>query len=625
MRELAFIALILLVLSGVQAKGTFTDLGVGSPVAESRGLVTTQNAQGQRIAVICSLDNAPRGWVLLVNVDTEEVTQLRYPERVPNSPPFASLLSANGRFYTFAGKVLLELDVDKGQWLFDGIPAQSESCYCGSAMVDGPDGLIYAGGYPTTALVSYDPQTGEMKDYGRLDPAEQYVMSLVAGADGWLYAGIGTARQNIVAANPKTGEIRQIAEEADRVLGSGAVRIAADGVAYGAANSHWYRLENGEGKRVENADVPTGVSTGAIGWGQRTGAFADGSRVAGMSLPDRWLDIIEKDGTKRRLEFDYEAGGADITSVALGPDGRIYASTCHPMHFVAYDPKANTLEDWGPVPRVGGGNFCAMDRQGDCLYGAAYAGGFFYEYDTTRPWNNETGDAPNPRLIRQFEGDITRPRACLAHPDGKHVIMAGYAGYGMVGGGLGIYNQETKETALIKHEDLIPFQSTITLGALPDGNIVGGTCISAPGGGHPQAKEGVLYILDWATRKVIFQTAPVQGAANVFSLVVGRDGLVYGVAAGSRFFVFDPEKREVVHTEDLSIYGGTPRHTFAVAPDGTIYGVFSNAVVRITPGTFAHEKLADIPRTAAAGVVYHEGRLYYSSGSHLWSYEIGEG
>ena len=82
-----------------------------------------------------------------------------------------------------------------------------------------------------------------------------------------------------------------------------------------------------------------------------------------------------------RIAFDYTSEGAGITSLIAGPDGRIYASTCHPMHFVAYDPEQDQLEDWGPVPRIGGGNFCAMAVQGPYVFAGAYCGGFFYQYN----------------------------------------------------------------------------------------------------------------------------------------------------------------------------------------------------------------------------------------------------
>jgi len=202
------------------------------------------------------------------------------------------------------------------------------------------------------------------------------------------------------------------------------------------------------------------------------------------------------------------------------------------------------------------------------------------------------------------------------------VMMSGFAGYGLCGGGLGIFDIETGETSLITHENLVPNQSTIALGALPGGDIVGGTSIATPGGGHPLAKEGVLYILDWETRKVVFQTAPVPGASEVFSLQVGLDGLVYGMATGSRFFVFDPKTREVVHTEDWSQYGGMPRHVFTLGSDGSLYAVLTGAILKVQPGGLTHTKLATPPVGVGAGVAFHEGRLYFSSRSHLWSYDL---
>jgi hypothetical protein len=293
------------------------------------------------------------------------------------------------------------------------------------------------------------------------------------------------------------------------------------------------------------------------------------------------------------------------------------------MHFFAYGQEKKALEDWGPVARIGGGNICAMDVQGRYVVGAAYSGGWFYLYDTAQPWNGETGDHPNPRLLAEYPADICRPRAALAHPDGHHVLMAGYMGYGRRGGGLAIYDLATDQSTLITHENLIPDQSTITLKALPDGNLVGGTSIETPGGGHPTAKEGVLYLLDWPTRKVVFQTVPIPGATDVFSLEVGPEGKVYGLTApGSDFFVFDPPTRQIVHRESLAEYGGLPRPALIRGPAGQIYALFTKAIVQIDPQTFQHQKLANAPGSISAGLAIQGGRLYFAIGSHLWSYGL---
>ncbi|MBM3475002.1 MAG: hypothetical protein FJX75_17205 [Armatimonadetes bacterium] len=602
------------------AQEGFIDHGVGAPAAESRGVVCVE-ADGRAVAICCSLDMSPRGWVLVTDADSGETTQVHFPEGVPNSPPFASLMSANGRFYTFAGKVLLEFEPGKRQWLFSGTPAASEECYCGSAMCDGPGGLIYAGGYPNCRLVSFDPETKAMKDVAQLDPAEHYVMSLVADSAGWLYAGIGTARQNLVACNPQTGEVRQLVAEADRALGSGSVYLGQDGKAYGQCGGKWFRMFEGRAEETPADQRGPAQATGAIGWGQTTGTFPDGRRLKAYNLPERYLEIEDpKRGEVKRLTFDYESEGAMITSLTAGPEGLVYGSSAHPMHLFVCDPPTGKLTDWGGIPRVGGGNFCAMATQGGYLFGAAYSGGYLYRYDPSKPWNGETGDDPNPKLMAQFNEDVHRPRWCLAHPDGRHVIMAGFMGYGLRGGGLAIHDVETGDTQLLKHTDVIPDQSTIALAALPNGDLVGGTSIQTPGGGHATATEGVLYIMDWATRKVIWQTVPVPGAAEVCSLAVDPDGLVYGIASNLEFFVFDPAKREIVHRASLAEYGGLPRQVFVNGEDGRVLGILSKSIIRIEPKTFAVEKLADAPAGISAGVAVLGGRLYFASGSHLWSY-----
>lgn len=599
----------------------FADHGVGAPVAESRGLVAAQDADGNPLLIALSLDQSPRGWILLIEPGTGETDQFYFPEGVGSTPPFASLLSENGRFYTVSGRTFMEFDPTTREWLFHGVPPDAGVHVTGSAMCDGPNGRIFAGMHQNCQLISYDPQTQELAAHGQLDEAEQYVNTLVADDAGWVYAGIGTARQNVVAMNPETGERVQFPTEEQRVHGAGHVRIGTDGHVYGRAADTWWRLHDGQAEEVAAEDVPAAAPTGAIGWGQRTATLPDGS-VVELNLPERELTVTAPDGEPRLVEFDYESEGANITSLAAGPDGNIYASTSHPMHMVRYDPGADEITDLGHVPAIGGGNMCAMTAAGDLLYGAEYAGGRVWAYDPELPWQPEHEEQPNPAELAQYKQDMCRPRACITDPTERWVVSGGFAGYGLVGGGLAVHDRETGETELLTHEDVIEHESTITMRFYPGGFLIGGTSIAAPGGGHPQAEQGTLYVMDWVTREVIFQTNPIEGAREVFSIEVGPDGLVYGLATGSQFFVFDPETREVVHREDLSDYGGLPRQTLVLGPDGNIYATFTGAIVRITPGTFEHEKLADPPRSISAGAVILDGRLYYASSSRVWSYEL---
>ena len=608
----------------------FTDYGVGAKVAECRGIVAVRDGNGKNLVLALALDESPLGYILATDIESGETKQYRYPEGAGNSAVFASLLSRNGRLYTGAGPVLLEFDPTKREWLFKGVPQPKAGCFVGAAMADGPGGLIFIGTYPNCHLVSYNPQTQEMKDYGQLDPAEHYFNNLAFDDTGWAYAGIGTARWNIVACNPATGERRQILDEAERRLGTANVYPGTDGKVYGDAGGQRYRLYEGKAEKIPRDQSAPPQKGLAISWAQKSATFPDGRAVSGYDLPGRSLQVKDpKGGDPKRIPLEYDSGGVMITSLAEGPGGMVYASSAHPMHLVRVDPRAGALADLGAVPRVGGGNFCAMATLGDRVFGAQYSEGGLWAYDATQPWNPEQDVKPfgqpagNPRPLAFWKDDVCRPRTALVHPDGKHVVIAGFAGYGRVGGGIGIYNLETgQETLLTADKELLPGHSTITLKALPNGDLVGGTSIEAPGGGHVVAKAAELYLLEWATKKIAWHAALLPGAGDIISIQVTGDGLVHGLTANATFFVLDPEERRLVHQESYAAYGSVPRHALQVAPDGKLYAMLSKAILRITPGTFAHEKMADPPAPITAGGALAGGVLYYASGARVWSYRI---
>ena len=757
------VAMLNLALLAASAQEGFRDYGVGAKVAEIRNIVTTVTKDGRHLVICNATDEGKTGYVLVTDIDTGETKQCFCPPNVPQVDPFGSLMSRNGRFYTAQGRWLLEFDPNAGEWTFHGKPSKHVSAYL--CFTQGHDGVVWTGGAYKTALVSFDPETREMKDHGLLDPKEHYLSFLAVDKAGWVYAGIGTARYNIVAYNPKTGEKRQLVKEEDRSHGTALVYPTTDGTVYGRVGKQSFRLLEGTATPIERSEAAPRLHVGDVKYGGRAPTFPDGRKITRYDIENRLINVQHpKTKAVKTIEFDYESEGASLTSLAEGPNGVVYASSCHPMHLVALDTKAKAQKDLGPVPTVGGGNFCAMARQGDLLIGAQYSAGRLWAYDVTKPWNpkrsrktlgvpaqelvksaeckdghftylrshdvaflcgdkfgaegtfklrapadgeyylhilpyrsaryctvqflfdgqeigkpyvatnKRTGpgqllvhvtmelksgehrltvrtleskgqepwcavvsvdlsrerrerlildDPGNPYVIAQWKRDICRPRTALAHPDGKHVMMAGFAGYGLCGGGIGIYNLQTKETTLLAADrDLLRGHSCITLKALPNGDLVGGTSIDAPGGGHVIAKEAELFILDWQTKKVTFHMVPVPGDANIVNIHVPSDGLVYGLSGNSTFFVFDPKDRKIVHSETLKRYGRVPRHALQLGPDGNLYAMLSKAVVRITPGSFKHEKLADSPVPITAGGALVNGQLCFASSSHVWTYSI---
>ena len=758
------VAILALAATATAQKGppAFTDYGVGANVAECRGVVTTQTADGRCLAIASALDEGPISYVLVTDIDTGETKQHFCPEDVRQSPPYGSLMHSNGKFYTTQGGIFLEFDPAAGEWTFHANGSPIGGAYIG--FTEAPDGKVWAGSVYQTGLISFDPKTRELKDHGRMDPKEKYTNYLAADEAGWIYSGIGTARCNIIAYNPATGEKRQLVKEEDRVTGSGNVYPTNDGAVCGVAVGQYYRLFEGQATPIEKADVPPRREVGNIGWGQRSGSFPDGRRVRSYNMPDKWLEVEDtKTGEVKRIEFEYEAGGVLITSLGLGPKGIVYGSTCHPMHLLALDTNNGELRDYGAVTPVGGGNFCAIAAQGDIIVGAQYSAGRLWLYDVNKPFTwasdyqpseghitgaklvevakekcpgiaynpnsriavfqtrefdtvgyfpftvpadgtyylhafphyysdgcvvkwlldgedtgkqfvpiaGKYGAAPmvvfglleltagdhtlgaktvevegsiplmglsalivdtqqldkvhfqNPRAVAQWHDDVCRPRTALAHPDGKHVMMAGYAGYGLCGGGIGIYNLETEEETLLTAEkDLLPSHSCITLKALSNGDLVGGTAIGAPGGGHQVATAAELFIVDWETKKLGFHAAPPDGATSIVSIQAPADGLVYGLTGKSTFFVFDPKTKEFTHSESFEEYGGVPRHALQIGPDGNLYAAMTGAIVKITPDTLEHVKLAATPTNVTSGGPVVNGLLVFAHSSHVWTYRI---
>ncbi len=94
---------------------------------------------------------------------------------------------------------------------------------------------------------------------------------------------------------------------------------------------------------------------------------------------------------------------------------------------------------------------------------------------------------------------------------------------------------------------------------------------------------------------------------------------VWGLAQGSVLFALDLATGEVVFSEDFS-HHEVERHLFAHG--GQIYACFHTAIVRVDPASFEHEVVARPPTDFKVGGPVIDGRLYYTSEAHLWSFEL---
>ncbi len=616
--------------SNTEAMGNgFFHHGVATPISNHRGTAVTADGEGRNVVLIWLYDH--RGGYALLMIDAETGKSEEFPMPYPpgGDGPFAAILSSRNRYYTHFNSHFVEFDPVERAFTFHHktVPQMAMS------MTEDDDGRIWSGTYPNSAVASYNPRTGEFRDFGNLYDQNwrQYPRAIAADDTGWVYFGIGSTASQIVSLDPETGKAEPLLVESERSQAHAPVYRDLNGRVYGhtsgGSEDGWMELYRGvrtDVGRIENRREKPFIA-GSQGLFHTD--FPDGKRMVECSLVDRILAVEDpRSGNTRRVSFDYSSEGAHIMGVATAPDNTVCGGTAFPMHFFSFNPETDT---WTNRPALGQWNTVA--REGGMFFIGAYTHGLLEEWDPGRPWvHTERGKAGcNPDLLYECHEVINRPHMLLAHPNGRTVVLAGTPGYGLTGGGMLFWDRQTREHTLLEHTDILPDQSTMSLAPLPDGKLLGGTTTSAGTGGEQKAREAELYIMDMETKRLDWHAAVFAGAQGYTDMCSGPNGVVYGVVDRRRFFVFDPGASRVVHRKELGAeFGPTtsqqgPR-VFVTAPDGAVYILFTKGIAIVEPETYAIRLLAESPVPIGPGGDILNGRIYFGSGSHVYSYRVPE-
>jgi len=608
----------------------FYDHGMAAPSSNRAGVVATVDGEGRNVVLIWLADHRGAYALLVVDAENGKSEQIPVPTR---QCALNSLFSSNGKLYTHlnTGR-FVEFDPLKRAFTFSlEAPPQLVT-----GMTEDDNGVIWASTLPNCGVLSLNPKTREVKDYGSAYPQNwrQYPTHVAADDAGWIYIGTGLYASQIVAFDPKTGTGKPMLPQTERGKGIAYVYRDLNGRVYGfpvpGATDGWYEFYRGEGKKIGKLEQrrQKPISAGH----PRTiihDRFPDGNRLVSCDVKNRVL-VIEDPKTResRQVRFDYSTDGAYIFGVAASPDGTL----CGNAHdekprrtFFSYNPKT---DQWVRQPSFAQWN--TMARQSDRFFVGTYPMGSLLEWDPSRPWVDTVKgkEGCNPRILMEAVPVIGRPHDLLAYPDGKTIIMAGTPGYGYRGGGLLFWDREKATGTLVPHMDILPEHSTHTLVALPGSKLLGGTTTN-PGSGEKLAEVAELYVMDVATKRLEWHQAVLPGAQQITDMCLGPDGLAYAVADKKRFFVFDLARKKVVHDEDLTstvgqaIWHQGPR-IFVPGPKGAIYMLLVKGIARVEPSTFRIALLAKSPVPVGCGGDIVGGRIYFTSGSHLYSYRLPE-
>ena len=594
-------------------KPVFKDHGVATPISNHRGIVATVDGNNRNVVLIWLFDYTGGYALLMVDAETGKSDQYAVPFPTGGDTPYSSILSTGNKFYTLFNGYFTEFDPVKRAFTFH----QAVKRQMAMSMTEDYNGVIWAATYPNSGLVSFDPKTRTLKDYGYLYQQNwsQYPRYVARDKAGWVYFGLGETDSQIIAFNPATGQAKPMLDGSERKRGIAFVYLDRDEKVYGQSlpdkNGVWYEFYNGERLTIlSHTSNPAPIITGSQALFYTT--FPDGKKIKTCDLIEYKL-VVEDPAThsSKQVSFEYTSQGASIMGVGASPDGKIVGGTAFPMRFFSYDPGKDTWRNYAAL-----GQFNALTCQGNALFFGVYPSGALVY------WNGVS-----PVTLKNCSPVIHRPHRLTAYPDGNTLIMGGTPGYGYTGGGLLFWYVGTNAGELLNEDDIATDQSTMSLVPLPFNKVLGGTTTDPGTGGERKAKEAVLYIISIDSRKVEWKQSVIPGVQSYNDLCMNPDGLVYGIADKKTFFVFDTKKKAIIHQYDLMpvfgvTAGGQSPRIFVQGTGKATYILLKKGIAVVDPLTFKITLLALSPLPIDGGGDFLDGTIYYYVGSHLFSYGV---
>ncbi len=615
---------------GALAAAAVTDHGVAVPVSKLGGVVSTANKAGQDLVVAFLGDASGGSGALVVNIDTRTSHFVPFPGHKWNidACAFTSLLSRANRYYTAFGDRFYEFDPETMTFTF----AADIDGFLGMGMCEDANGVVYVNSYPKGNITAFDPKTRTIRECGAPKEVNYWVYCryMAYDDDGWIYCGNGSTEAEIQAFNPATGEFRQLFPVGDDPVIREAtceVRRRADGKVVGRVRGGkpFIRvLENGRMTPGVNGDwppaeipYPQAAVTGSQWLVYRD--LPSGRTLQKLNLQDRKIIVKEKDGSITEFAIDYPSAGSYLAAVIAMPDGTIRGASSHPMRYFVYDIAQKRFTGEGDAAR----QWNALYQHGDHLLIGGYGHGLLIDWDTTKPFEqvsphvNHNG---NPRTLGEGQNDLHRPACIQVMPGGRQIVMTGSPGYGRTGGGLVIYDVETKAFDKIPKEVVLGDFSGAGLVPLSETEILIGTSCMAGTGGRDAAGNAGLVIFDTVKRKVIWRDEPFENVRTYHQLLRLPDGRIMGMADMERIFIWDPATRKVekVVSEGKSLpFQQGPR--LLLCDGKRVIVLFARSVEEYDMQSGSFRVIADCPRGISSGGDLAGGRVWFASHARLMS------
>lgn len=515
-------------------------------------------------------------------------------------------------------------------------------------------GNVYFGSYPNAKIGRYNPNTGEMYDYGNVAPGQNYTRS-TAYHDGFIYAGVGI-NGFLSKLNVETGEVEQIELPDGAISGSTNIwQLEAAGkwivAGIGGGNNALLFYDTVTGEWSETFYTGNkGLRLVPSKPGEKDTAYF----LQGTNLMEINLDTLEltntgvqygtflRNTTWLEVPNDPELPGLSLATVAFGGSVAYMNLETGKVKSVQYPIIGNpipiqTLEN-GPddmlyMSGYPGGEAARMDIEtgkseefalgqaegmafiGNNMYMGVYPKALIVSIDVTKPLPTAI-----PKETFGIEG---QDRPFIMTPANGKLFIGTIPEYGLLGGSLTIYDSVTGDVT--EYENVVENQSIAGLAEL-NGKLYGSTTVAGGLGIPPSETEAKIFVWDIKTEQKITEFVPeIPGATvqpdMISGMKLGPDGLLWAAADGN-IFAMDPESLEIVKSKniypDVTSYGMWRPVQIRFAEDGTLYTTLAGNLTIINPETLEHVTL-DQTELMTIGI---DGNIYYTKDANVMKIEV---
>ena len=330
---------------------------------------------------------------------------------------------------------------------------------------DAVENAVYIGGYREGYAVRFDPESGEIVNYGRQGPPGAGPAMSVAADSNYVYSCVGRNTSYLVACDRKT--------KAQRILGElryperwmlnaydGQVfpRAWTPASAGGAPEWKDYRVKDGKLDPIEKLPGRRSATDRREAFGVPRPEILPGSaRCMGDGHAVVWHR--KAGGEWREARFLVDDEPSYLFRMGLAPGGKIIGSSEDPYTIFTFDPRTGAKELLGPPPNDTH-VYDFYSHPNGKIYMCGYSGAPLFAWDPAKPWNCQppTPESPmldwkSPKLNPLQVARMYRQRrayASIGAADGRLYIPCSAYVETIPGGGLGWYDPEKNEAGIIR-------------------------------------------------------------------------------------------------------------------------------------------------------------------------------